>query len=76
MGVPSATPDAVTSWHYEYTLDSVPFRFGTDSLGGCITGLIGARTLNRLLSDVKIFEGGTLAFGSGTRQVFSADGSD
>ncbi len=55
-------------WHYEFILGYIQYRFDADSFDACLTALLEERSHNPQMTAVKIFEGGTFEFGSGTIQ--------
>jgi hypothetical protein len=54
-------------WHYEYSINGVTYRFGTESPEEAERMIALARERDPLLADVGIFEGGSIMIGSGTR---------
>ena len=54
-------------WHYEYTIDEMFFRFPSDSFEDCVTALVVARGSSPFMKDPKIYHGGTLLAGSGSK---------
>ena len=54
-------------WHYEYTIDQMFFRFPADSFEDCLTALVVARGSSPFMRDPRIFRGGTMVTGSGSK---------
>lgn len=52
-------------WHYEYTIEGAPTRHGAETFEACLTALIRIRARQPNLTDIGIFEGGTVELGSG-----------
>ncbi|MDP9026009.1 MAG: hypothetical protein M3N46_00450 [Actinomycetota bacterium] len=60
-------------WHYEYTIEGVPYRFSVESFDACIAQIISARKRSPHLTGTKIFEGGSDELGSGVKHYDQLD---
>jgi hypothetical protein len=60
-------------WHYEYTLEDRRFRVPAATFDACLAEVLSLRQVSPHLTGVRVFRGGTMAFGSGQKQYDQLD---
>ena len=55
-------------WHYEYRLEDRELRFEAETFEDCLVEVLSARNLSPHLTAVRVFEGGSMDFGSGIKR--------